>query len=216
LPAGETGRAGVLIAGLNPFRLLDDNYRGFLDLVAVQVSAAIANADAYEQEKRRAEGLAEIDRAKTAFFSNASHEFRTPLTLMLGPLEDLLAKAPHQLRSEDRGVVEVVYRNGLRLLKLVNSLLDFARIEAGRSQARFEAVDLCTLTADLVNNFRTLTDRAGLRLDVKCQQVGEDRPQSSLQRFQIHLRGRNRSLTGGAWRFGGADGARHGHRHPRT
>ena len=95
----QAGRRFV-IAGLNPFRLYDEKYAGFLDLVAGQISAAVNNGDAYEQERRRAEALAEIDRAKTTFFSNVSHEFRTPLTLMLSPLEEVLAKSDEAERSE--------------------------------------------------------------------------------------------------------------------
>ena len=111
--AGETGRYGVLIVGLNPFRLFDGSYRDFLKLIAGQVAGALANADAYEQERLRAESLAELDRVKTAFFSNVSHEFRTPLTLMLGPLEESLAEA-HLLAPRERERVEVVHRNGMR------------------------------------------------------------------------------------------------------
>ncbi len=62
----------------------------------------------------------------------------------------------------------MAYRNGLRLLKLVNSLLDFARIEAGRVQANYEATDLAAFTADLASSFRSATDKAGLRLIVDC------------------------------------------------
>jgi len=166
--SGQTGRAGILVAGLNPYRLLDDSYQGFLGLVAGQIAAAIANAQAYEQERRRAEALAEIDRAKTAFFSNVSHEFRTPLTLMLGPLEELLASQDESGNSQARLLVEVTHRNGLRLLKLVNSLLDFARIESGRVRANYEPADLAALTADLASSFRSATEKAGLRLIVLC------------------------------------------------
>jgi len=128
--------------------------------VTGQIAAAITNAQAYEDERRRAEALAELDRAKTTFFSNVSHEFRTPLTLMLGPLEELLAGAG----SGNRELVQTAHRNGLRLLKLVNSLLDFARIEAGRVQANYEPVDLAAFTADLASSFRSATEKAGLRL----------------------------------------------------
>jgi signal transduction histidine kinase/DNA-binding response OmpR family regulator len=167
LPGGETGKRGVLVVGLNPYRLFDGNYRDFLALVAGQLAAAVANADAYEQERRRAESLAEIDRVKTRFFSNVSHEFRTPLTLMLGPLEESLADAARLLPRE-RERLQLVHRNGMRLLKLVNSLLDFSRIEAGRTRANFEPTNLAALTADVASNFRSATERAGLWLKIEC------------------------------------------------
>jgi signal transduction histidine kinase/DNA-binding response OmpR family regulator len=169
--SGDTGRAGVLVAGLNPYRLYDDKYAGFLDLVAGSIGAAIANAEAYEQERRRADALAEIDRAKTAFFSNVSHEFRTPLTLMLAPLEDVLNKPEGGVRPENRELVEVAHRNGVRLLKLVNTLLDFSRIEAGRVQANYEPVDLGAYTAELASNFRSVIERSGMRLVVDCEKL---------------------------------------------
>ncbi|HET6395585.1 MAG TPA: response regulator, partial [Pseudoxanthomonas sp.] len=168
LAAGETGHAGVLVAALNPFRLFDADYQGFLGLVAGQIGGAVANAQAYEEERRRAEALAEIDRAKTAFFSNVSHEFRTPLTLMIGPIEDALNDRALALPPAQRERLQTAHRNGLRLLKLVNSLLDFSRIEAGRVDARYEPVDLARLTAELASNFRSATDRAGLYLHIEC------------------------------------------------
>lgn len=170
-PSGETGRAGLLVVGLNPYRLFDESYRGFLGLVSGQIASAIANADAYEEERRRAEALAELDRAKTAFFSNVSHEFRTPLTLMLGPLEEALSgyTTAEQMRSQ----VELAHRNGTRLLRLVNSLLDFSRIEAGRVTASFQATDLGTFTADIASSFRSAVEKAGLALDIDCQSLPE-------------------------------------------
>ena len=169
IPArGETARAGVLVAGLNPFRLFDDDYRRFLELAAGEIGAAIANAQAYEEERRRAEALAEIDRAKTAFFSNISHEFRTPLTLMLGPLEDALNDGSAALEPKQRERLAAVHRNSLRLLKLVNSLLDFSRIEADRVRASFQPTDLSRFTAELASSFESATERAGLTLRIDC------------------------------------------------
>ena len=170
---GEAGRGGVLVVGLNPFRLFDDNYKNFLGLVGGQVAASISGALAYEAERRRAEALAELDRAKTEFFSNVSHEFRTPLTLMLGPIEDMLDKSYTDLTPATKNQLEIVHRNSLRLMKLVNTMLDFSRIEAGRVEANFASVDLAAYTADLASVFRAAVERAGLRLVVDCAPLPE-------------------------------------------
>lgn len=163
---------GVLVAGVNPGRPLDAEHLTFFDLLARQVAAAIQNAKANEEEKKRAEMLAEIDRAKTLFFSNVSHEFRTPLTLTLGPLERLLA-APERLPAASTEELSVAHRNSLRLLKLVNSLLDFSRIEAGRVQARFVPTDLARLTSELASSFRSAMEAAGLDFVVDCPRLPE-------------------------------------------
>jgi signal transduction histidine kinase/DNA-binding response OmpR family regulator len=169
-----TEPAGFVVAGASAHLALDQQYGDFYQLMANQIATAIGNARAYEEERKRAEALAKIDRTKTAFFSNVSHEFRTPLTLMLGPLEDALAKNDDSLPPEQRAMLGLVHRNGVRLLKLVNTLLDFARIEAGRVTAAFEKVDLAALTADLASTFRSATDKAGLQLDIETQALPAD------------------------------------------
>lgn len=176
MPIGASGQdraAGFLVTGVSPRRPLDDQYRAFFDLLTTQISTTVANARAYEEERRRAESLAELDRAKTAFFSNVSHEFRTPLTLMLGPVADLLGEQDGSLSHEQRERLDIAYRNGLRLQKLVNSLLDFSRIEAGRVQASYEATNLASLTSDLASNFRSACERAGIDLIVDCPDLEE-------------------------------------------
>jgi len=153
--------AGFLVAGVSTRRPLDDTYRTFLELVAGQIAAALTEARAYEEERARADGLATLDRAKTDFFSNVSHEFRTPLTLMLGSLEEEMQAASSGTR------LKIVHRNALRLLKLVNTLLDFSRIEAGRIEAAYEPTDLGALTAGLASVFESAIEKAGMRLLVE-------------------------------------------------
>ena len=165
--------AGFMIAGLSPRSPFDESYQNFIELMSTQIATAIAKARVYEEERQRAEALAEIDRAKTAFFSNVSHEFRTPLTLMLGPLEDLLARSHTDLSPAAKGQLELVNRNGIRLLRLVNTLLDFSRIEAGRVQAAYQLTDLAAFTADLASVFRSAMERAGLELKIECAPLSE-------------------------------------------
>lgn len=174
VPLLQQGSApyGFLVAGLNRYRALDQGYRGFVELTAGHIASGIGSARSYEAQQRRAEELAELDRAKTTFFSNISHEFRTPLTLIMGPVEELrgrLAGADPRVREE----LELVHRNGLRLGKLVNTLLDFSRIEAGRMQAGYEPVDLSAVTAELASVFRSAIERAGLALHVDCPPLDE-------------------------------------------
>jgi signal transduction histidine kinase/FixJ family two-component response regulator/PAS domain-containing protein len=164
--AGDDEIVGALVVALNPRRPLDDLYRGFCWLLRDQVSAAFAAAGSYERERRRGDALAELDRAKTAFLANVSHEFRTPLTLLLGPVEDAITHADGDETQVAR--LRTVQRNAGRLLRLVNSLLDFSRTEAGRAQAQRVRVDLGTLTEQIASSFTELCERAGLELDLRC------------------------------------------------
>jgi hypothetical protein len=170
---GAVGCYGTLIVGLNRYRPLDEGYQGFVDLIAGQLTGAISNTRAYEAERQRAESLAELDQAKTTFFTNISHEFRTPLTLLLGPAEDALADTATPLPPAQRERVEVMHRNAQRLLRLVNTLLDFSRPDSGRVAARFEPVDLARYTVELTSMFQPAIERAGLALAVDCPQLSE-------------------------------------------
>src|SRR5277367_704109 len=174
LPIGQTGQEsgiGVLVAGVNRHKKIDEHYRGFLELVAGQIAKSVADARLSDAERRRADSLAALDRAKTAFFSNISHELRTPLTLILGPLEDLLSHGDDSITVRREGI-ELAHRNALRLLKLVNTLLDFSRMEADRVQATYRPVDLATTTAEIASVFGSAIEKAGLQFDVQCEDLG--------------------------------------------
>ncbi|MFA9428623.1 ATP-binding protein [Egicoccus sp. AB-alg2] len=169
-PLRDPGAAevtSVLVTGVNAQRPWDEEYENFLALVGDQVAKALADVRAAEQERARAQALAELNRAKTEFFSNVSHEFRTPLTLLLRPLEDVLSDP--DLPAGYRDDLDVVRRNADRLTKLVNTLLDFSRIEAGRAGASFVATDLTDVTGDLASVFRSAVERAGLDYRVELQ-----------------------------------------------
>ncbi len=172
-PPGETLPIGFLVAGVSARRALDAGYHAFYEGLRTTVTTAVASVRAYENEQARAAALAELDRAKTAFFSNVSHEFRTPLTLMLGPVEDSLLDADQPLPPRQRERQETVLRNSKRLLKLVNTLLDFSRIEAGRTEVQYQPTDLNVFTAELASTFRSLIEKAGLTLTIDCAGLAE-------------------------------------------
>ncbi len=164
---------GFLVVGVNRHRPLDDQYLSFLGLLAAQLASGISDTRAYEAERRRVQELGALDRAKTAFFTNVSHELRTPLTLLLGPAEDALTDADERLSQRQRQRLEMIARNGERLLKLVNTLLDFSRLEAGRADTSFEPVDLARYTWELASMFDSAVERAGLRFEIDCPPLRE-------------------------------------------
>jgi signal transduction histidine kinase/CheY-like chemotaxis protein len=166
LPLGEGPNAGALVIGTSPLRPLDSRYRSFCQLLADQLSAAFASVDSYEQQRLRADALAELDRSKTTFLTNVSHEFRTPLTLLLGPLEDALFDTAPETVLADR--LSTAERNARRLLRLVDSLLDFSRVEAGRANAKLVCTDVGALTSHIASSFTELCERAGLDLALDC------------------------------------------------
>jgi signal transduction histidine kinase len=131
-----------------------------------------AELDAANRELREAnQKLSRLDAAKTAFFNNISHEFRTPLTLMLGPLADALSDV--SLNQEQRGRIQLAYDNSLRLLKLVNALLDFARLEAGRLRGNYAPLDFAALTTELAQMFQPAVDAAGVKLRLDCAPLSQ-------------------------------------------
>ncbi|HWB91660.1 MAG TPA: ATP-binding protein, partial [Puia sp.] len=168
--AGARDATGFLVIGASPYRPVDERYLNFCTLIADQLTTSFATIHVLEVERGRSEALAEIDKAKTLFFSNISHEFRTPLTLLLGPIEDLL-NHPTAIESNNPAAIEsnkyrigVAYRNALRMQKLVNTLLEFSRIEAGRLEGRFRRVDIGVFTIDLASTFRSAVEKAGMQL----------------------------------------------------
>ena len=171
--AGQQDLYGFVVAGVSAARVLDADYLHFYELLSAALVTAVSNVVAYEKEQQRAEELAQIDRAKTAFFSNVSHEFRTPLTLILGPLDDALSDHAAPLAPAQRQRIDVTHRNALRLLKLVNSMLDFSRIEAGRVQATYTPLDLSRLTANLAGVFESAMEKGGLAYHVELHDLDE-------------------------------------------
>jgi signal transduction histidine kinase/integral membrane sensor domain MASE1 len=171
----ESHYAAALAGQRASFDLVQDGHTYFIQVLPITnagpASGMVVVQDVSEQ--RRAEVLAELDRGKTAFFNDLSHEFRTPLTLLLAPLEDVLESPAIPLTSDVRQQLEIAHRNAQRLLRLVNTLLDFSRLEAGRLQATFEATDLAAYTAELASVFRSAIEHAGLRLVVDCPSLTE-------------------------------------------
>jgi hypothetical protein len=168
--AGETDKTAIIICGLNPRKALDKDYMEFLRLVVGHVSTSLTHGRSREGERKHALMLEDLNKQKIMFFQNISHELRTPLTLMLSPLDEAILSSPTD--SPVLPHLQMIKRNARRLLKLVNTLLQFSRIEAGSSEAQFNETKIAMLTTELASSFESMAKSLNLnyKIDVPDQE----------------------------------------------
>ena len=162
--AGHVRPIGALLVGVDRYRVSDDSVVSFFAAVAERVSTALTASHAFEMERRRVAALAEADQAKTRLLENVGHEFRTPLTLLAGPLDSVRGSSASTLSESDRESLDVVHRASMRLRRLVDDLLDVVSADAGQLVARPEPTDLAAVTRDCVSMFASVASDQGLEL----------------------------------------------------
>ena len=167
---GTRKPTGVLVIGVNPYWRPDEAYTAFAAMAARQLGVMITDAVSYQNERKRQQALAELDRARTEFFENISHELRAPLTMLLTPLQDILDEPGVVLPAAARDTVESSIRAADRLQRVVDALLDISRAESGALIPDREDIDLTSVTAELVESYRPATEgRLNLRVDVPTE-----------------------------------------------
>lgn len=128
--------------------------------VAAQAAIAVQQSHLYQKTREQAERLLQLDKQKTEFFQNISHEFRTPITLIQGPLESAVNTGEGLSYNQSA----IALRNSRRLLRLVNQLLDLQRLDAGRMQPSFRPCDLVEFVSQIVESFRPYCEKKSLHL----------------------------------------------------
>jgi signal transduction histidine kinase/DNA-binding response OmpR family regulator len=161
---------GVLVLGVNPYWRPDEAYTAFAAMAARQLGVIVTDAVSYQSERKRQLALAELDRARTEFFQNVSHEMRAPLTMLLTPLQDILDEPGVVLSAAARDTVQTSIRAGDRLQRVVDALLDTSRAESGGLIPDREDIDLASVTADVAEGYRPATEgRLNLRVDMPTE-----------------------------------------------
>ncbi|GGN00431.1 hypothetical protein GCM10009721_29470 [Terrabacter tumescens] len=175
VPVVEPGLADPtahLLLTENPQRPWDAQLQTYAELCAAHVASALRGIRSLQDERHRAEALAELDAAKSDFFANVSHELRTPLTLIAGPVQDALAA--DGLEPEQRQRFELIRRNTDRLTALVDRILDLTRVEAGAVEPHWVSADVEELTTGIAANFRPAIERTGLTFEVRCDELDHE------------------------------------------
>ena len=163
---------GFIVAGVNPHRRFDQDYRGFLENLAIRLSEMIAHARLVEQHQHGFRQTLELDRLRTLFLRSVGGALRTPLTVLLGTLSEVLESMPAQ--AEQRSKLVRARRNALQMSKIVTNALDFVRIRTGRMQPVYEPIDLGVLTAELAGMFRSTVQASDLKLVIDSSPLNEE------------------------------------------
>ncbi|RIB16859.1 hypothetical protein C2G38_2188831 [Gigaspora rosea] len=158
----------ILICGINRRRKLDEMYMEFLKLIVNHMNTFLLHARSIEMEKKRSKTLADLNRQKVSFFQGISHELKTPLTLMLSPLDDIINECPQD--ASIMSYLQIIRRNAHRLLKLINTLLQFSNIESDQLETCYRETNIVKLTRELVSDFKSMAETLGLDyvIDIPC------------------------------------------------
>ncbi|CUA74876.1 hypothetical protein RSOLAG22IIIB_11543 [Rhizoctonia solani] len=166
-PASPSLPQCVLVVGLNTRRGYDAEYASWLDNLSAAMSNQLSGVLQREADLRMIVERERMDKAKTMFFTNVSHELRTPLTLIQAPLDQLMASG--SLSGDVMYTLQLAVRNCKRLNKLVDSIMDMSKIEAGRLAGKFRPVQLGRLTADIAALFRSLAEKKGIAYKIEIE-----------------------------------------------
>ncbi len=142
-----------------------ENDLTLLSIISVQASQLIKNLQLQEEtfkKRKETEKLQELDRIKTDFFTDISHEFRTPLTLILGPMEKLMSQTQIDNVQEQ---YNLIYKNARKLLSLINQLLDLSSIDAGKMSLEIENADLINFIRGILASFQLLAENKNIKLE---------------------------------------------------
>ncbi|CAG8468300.1 7749_t:CDS:10, partial [Scutellospora calospora] len=154
----------ILIYGINRFRTLDEQYIKFLQLITKNVNTYLLHGIKTDEEKKRSKMLADLNYQKVVFFQGISHELKTPLTLMLSPLDDVINICTQESIMP---YLQTIRRNAHRLLKLINSLLQFSNMETDKFEAHYRETNIVELTQELALDFKFMAKKLGLDFNIK-------------------------------------------------
>ena len=161
---------GVLILGLNVHQPWGGPYRDWISTLRLSLADMLAAVKAFEMESNQRDAAKALADAMSNFLSNAAHELKSPLTLLVGPIEDIVNTSQENYTKK---LAKTARKTCSRLSRLVSSLMDYSKLEAGKLTGTFRPIPVGGLTADLASVFEGLpaVTSGRIKLNIDCQQT---------------------------------------------